>query len=320
MKFYSPCGCGTGTHLHLTLTQTDMYLQGMSKRSIDEAPADYPFISNNGAVPATPKSVTATTNQINKVVITWGTASGATRYEVWRWRTNLSTWATRLSSNGTSPFSDTSGTVDQTYNYWVKGCNSVGCSGFSTHVIGNSIPQPPITPHYVYLPVVVNASSTEPPFTHVFYIEPTLSPGYTGDLCTTGWLRINGWQSDYSYLTLNTNQSAEAGYTATYSLTVEKTGKYRISNWVADHSPIGWSCPTKIVDSDSSHNPFRVNHAGGQTIVYVNQLPIADDWATVGTYTFNAGTVYKIIIFDLNTEADWSTTISAGTLRAEYVP
>ena len=197
MRFYSPCGCGTGPHLHLSLTKTDMYIQGMSQRAIDEAPGDYSFISNNGPVPATPKSVTATTDQIKKVVITWGTASGATRYEVWRWRTNLPTWATRLSSSATSPYSDTTSTVDQTYNYWVKGCNSVGCSGFSTHVIGNSIPQPPITPHYVYLPVVVNASSTEPPFTHVFYIEPTLSPGYTGDLCTTGWLRINGWQSDY---------------------------------------------------------------------------------------------------------------------------
>ncbi len=267
-----------------------------------------------------PTGVTASQNQIEKVVVAWPPVTGAIRYDVWRYRTNVPTVAVRIGLNVTSPYEDTTGTIGQTYNYWVTACNGDECSEFSTHAIGVSISQPPPPAHLVYLPLLVNSSSIEPPFTQLFYITPTLNPAYTGNLCSAGWLRINGWQSDYSYLTLNTNQSDEAGYTATYSLSVEKTGKYRISNWVANHSPIGWSCPTKVINSDSAQTPFRVNHAGGQTLVYINQVPIADNWATVGTYTFNAGVVYNIIILDLNSEADWSTTISAGTLRAQYVP
>ncbi|HXF90949.1 MAG TPA: peptidoglycan DD-metalloendopeptidase family protein [Candidatus Nitrosotenuis sp.] len=161
---------------------------------------------------------------------------------------------------------------------------------------------------------------TATPFKTLFYFKPMLNPSYTGNLCTAGWLRINGWQSDYSYLTLNTNQSASAGYTATYSIKVDHDGYYRISNWVANHSPVAWSCPTKTIEWDSSKTPFRVNHANGQSVVYINQSQIADDWATVGQYYFVAGTTYKIIIFDLNTEADLSRTISVGTLRIEYIP
>lgn len=176
------------------------------------------------------------------------------------------------------------------------------------------------TPTETLLPSTNTPTPTATPFKTLFYFKPTLNPSYTGNLCTAGWLRINGWQSDYSYLTLNTNQSASAGYTATYSVKVDHDGYYQISNWVANHSPVAWSCPTKTIEWDSSKTPFRVNHANGQSVVYVNQSQLTDDWATVGQYYFIAGTTYKIIIFDLNTEADMSRTISVGTLRLEYVP
>jgi len=158
------------------------------------------------------------------------------------------------------------------------------------------------------------------PFKTLFYFQPTLNPSYTGNLCTAGWLRINGWQDKYSYLTLNTNQAEASGYTATYSVIVEKDGYYKVSNWVAQHDPIAWSCPTKIIYWDSSKTPFKVQHANGPSTVYIDQSQIADDWASVGTYYFVGGTTYNIIIFDLNNEADLSRTISVGTLRLEYTP
>lgn len=169
-------------------------------------------------------------------------------------------------------------------------------------------------------PPISTLTPTATPFKTLFYSKPTLNPSYTGNLCTAGWLRINGWQSDYSYLTLNTNQSVSAGYTATYSIKVDQSGYYKISNWVANHEPVTWSCPSKTISWDSSKTPFRVNHANGQSVVYVSQKDIYDQWATVGTYYLNAGTTYQIIIFDLNDEPDLSRTISVGTLRIQYVP
>jgi hypothetical protein len=165
---------------------------------------------------------------------------------------------------------------------------------------------------------------TATPFRTLFYFKPTLNPSYTGDLCNTGWLRIKGLttstRNDYSYLTLNTNQSASAEYTAVYSIKIDKYGYYQISNWVADHNPAEWSCPKKTIDWDSSRTPFRINHANGEIVVYIDQHNLYDEWAVVGKYYFNAGTIYKIIIFDLNNEADLSQTISVGTLRVEYIP
>ena len=103
------------------------------------------------------------------------------------------------------------------------------------------------TPTETLQPPTNTPTPTATPFKTLFYFKPTLNPSYTGNLCTAGWLRINGWQSDYSYLTLNTNQSGSAEYTATYSVKVDQSGYYKISNWVADHEPITWSCPSKTI-------------------------------------------------------------------------
>ena len=111
-----------------------------------------------------PTAVSASKDQIEKVVVTWDPVTGAIRYDVWRYRTNVPTVAERIASNVVSPYEDTTGTIGQSYNYWVTACNGDECSEFSTHAIGASIPQPPPTIRRVYLPVVTNNSSIEPPY------------------------------------------------------------------------------------------------------------------------------------------------------------
>jgi hypothetical protein len=54
-------------------------------------------------------------------------------FEVYRNINNSTVGATRLADHHlASPFDDTSAVAGTTYNYWVKACNSGGCSDFST--------------------------------------------------------------------------------------------------------------------------------------------------------------------------------------------
>ncbi|MBI2439774.1 MAG: hypothetical protein HYV35_00195 [Lentisphaerae bacterium] len=69
----------------------------------------------------------------NKVRVTWNASSGATSYEVWRWTSDSSYAASKISSpdpTGTS-YDDMSVTAGATYYYWVKAVNAAGASGFS---------------------------------------------------------------------------------------------------------------------------------------------------------------------------------------------
>jgi hypothetical protein len=69
----------------------------------------------------------------DRVHLTWAASAGATYYKVFRNSDDNSSTAMTLSaSHPTSPYDDTLAVPEITYFYWVKACNSAGCSGFSS--------------------------------------------------------------------------------------------------------------------------------------------------------------------------------------------
>jgi len=90
-------------------------------------------------VPPAPTDVDATKDEVEKVTVTWGPIATATRYEIWRHTSNVSSASTLIASNATSPYDDTTGTIGRPYVYWVKACNDDGCSDFSNQHYGNSL-------------------------------------------------------------------------------------------------------------------------------------------------------------------------------------
>jgi serine protease len=82
--------------------------------------------------PSPPADISASDGTYtDKVQVSWTASAGATTYQVFRYTSNNSSSATQLAESTSSPYYDTSAVAGTTYYYWVKACNSAGCSGFS---------------------------------------------------------------------------------------------------------------------------------------------------------------------------------------------
>jgi|GEM_PF-4607848 len=71
----------------------------------------------------------------DKIQITWNSVSGAGSYQVYRANNSSSTPVLRITVYSTS-FGDTSVANETTYAYWIKACDSSGCSDYSDYAIG----------------------------------------------------------------------------------------------------------------------------------------------------------------------------------------
>ena len=83
-------------------------------------------------VPPVPHGVYATFGVYpDRVQVTWAPSVGATYYEVYRNSSDSTSGATLLNSPTAALFNDTTAAPGSIYWYFVKACNSAGCSGFS---------------------------------------------------------------------------------------------------------------------------------------------------------------------------------------------
>ncbi len=102
--------------------------------------------------PSAPTGVSASDGTYtSRVRVSWTASVGATSYQVYRHTSDNSYDATQLPGSPTSsPFDDTSATPGTDYYYWVRACNSYGCSDFSSSDSGRRSESVPTT----YLPLI----------------------------------------------------------------------------------------------------------------------------------------------------------------------
>jgi fibronectin type 3 domain-containing protein len=68
----------------------------------------------------------------DKVIVSWDASANVTYYQVFRNTSDTTTGATTLTNNHTvSLYNDTTAVAGTLYYYWVKACNTTGCSEFS---------------------------------------------------------------------------------------------------------------------------------------------------------------------------------------------
>lgn len=246
--------------------------------------------------PAAPTPVSPTNGATivgSSATFTWNGVSGAVEYyaEYSGPSSGNSGWitGTTFSANSLSA---------GTYTWHVKARNAGGESPWSASwtVIIQSPPSPII-------------------------IQPTLTPAY-GSTCTTAWYRVSGgYNSTYIYLTLNTNISANSTNSGKWKPTIPLTGKYKIEAFVATHNQITWPCsPGGTIGWDTSDAKYQVYTNGVKTsTVKINQAPLENAWATIGTFTLTAGTNNYVILTDLNGETQWTKTISFNVMKFTWV-
>lgn len=95
-----------------------------------------------GSTPAAPTRVRATRRECNVTTVTWKASSGAVSYEIYRGTSSNSASAVLIGTSTTTSFGDTTGTFNQSYNYWVKARSACGVSGFSSRASGYRVSCP----------------------------------------------------------------------------------------------------------------------------------------------------------------------------------
>lgn len=98
------------------------------------------------SIPDIPSNLVASDGEFNdKVQLTWTTVAGAANYQIYR-AESASGYRTQIGTAASNSYTDFTATQGTTYWYWVKACNSSGCSDYSLGDSGYSqipIPLPP---------------------------------------------------------------------------------------------------------------------------------------------------------------------------------
>ena len=112
-----------------------------------------PLITKPVTTPPPPTGISASDGTFtDRVQVSWSASTGATYYQVFRHTSNDSSSATSLSSSySSSPYNDTSAVAGTTYYYWIKACNSGGCSNYSASDSGYRPVTPPPSPTNPFL-------------------------------------------------------------------------------------------------------------------------------------------------------------------------
>ncbi|MBF0231988.1 MAG: hypothetical protein HQK65_03000 [Desulfamplus sp.] len=84
-------------------------------------------------IPSPPSSVSATDETFtDKVKISWNASNGAISYEVWRYTSNNSSYASKIGTTSNDSYNDSTAKAGVTYYYWLKAVNASGTSDFSS--------------------------------------------------------------------------------------------------------------------------------------------------------------------------------------------
>jgi fibronectin type 3 domain-containing protein len=134
------CATGTTSCDDTSASEGSIYYYWVRAFSVcgwsDFSEYDTGYRSPSNSPPSIPTNTqTSDSTYTDKVRVTWNSSSGATNYVVYR-ATSSGGSKTLLDSPGGTSYDDTSAAVGTTYYYWVKACNSYGCSDYSAHDTG----------------------------------------------------------------------------------------------------------------------------------------------------------------------------------------
>jgi photosystem II stability/assembly factor-like uncharacterized protein len=162
---------------------------------------------------------------------------------------------------------------------------------------------------------------SEPPAAQVVEVmaeEPQLSPVYT--TCPESyWYTFTNNRSHNAYLTLNANDPPNSTNHGEWHPIITQSGYYRVEAYIPAHPPITWCTGGgHIINHDTTDARYSIHHAEGLTTRSISQYPLSNQWLDLGEYYFKLGESGFVSLSDLNSEAEFSTTISFSAMRFTF--
>lgn len=135
---------GPSQTMRIRFTANDIGTQNVVEAAIDAFVADGPTCQDPIETPDVPTGVTAEDGaSCTEITVGWSASAGAVDYQVYRGSVDDPNAATQLATGvlGTG-YVDSAAPVGETLYYWVKACNTSGCSDFSASDAGFTLSPP----------------------------------------------------------------------------------------------------------------------------------------------------------------------------------
>ena len=148
--------------------------------------------------------------------------------------------------------------------------------------------------------------------------DPQLHPAFIS--CPESyWYPFDNDRGHQAYLTLNAKNPANSANYAEWHPVISQPGYYQVTAYIAAHSSITWCTGQKpTIEHDTTAANYSVHHAYGVSNRTLSQYPLSNQWLDLGEYYFTAGQTGYVSLADLNTEPDFSSTISFSAMRFTY--
>ena len=154
--------------------------------------------------------------------------------------------------------------------------------------------------------------------TEIIVEDPLLDPAYT--TCPdTYWYPFENDRGHIAYLTLNTDDPLHSTNEGEWHPSIPQSGYYRVEAYVAGHPPITWCTGSgRTIETDTTDAHYTIYHAYGVSSRQVSQYPLSNQWVNLGEYYFDAGETGYVSLTDINTELEYSTTVSFSAMRFTF--
>jgi len=150
-------------------------------------------------------------------------------------------------------------------------------------------------------------------------VELTPNPGADPQPCKFGWATTSSGSNGHHWLTPAVRTQNESTNFAVWRPNLAAPGRYRVFAFISSHpGRVAWECGPMPARSDTRNAIYLIQHRDGVARVTINQAPLFDAWADLGTYTFDAGPASYVLLSDLTGEATNSAWVNIDDVK--FVP
>ena len=150
-------------------------------------------------------------------------------------------------------------------------------------------------------------------------LSPALRPGSVP--CKLGWTSTARGLGGHHWLTPNVANVAESTNVAIWRPQIPREGRYQVFAYVPLHSArVPWQCGGVTASNDTHNALYVIQHRDGMSQVSIDQAPLNNVWADLGTYNFGAGSGGAVSLSDLTGEPSNTYWVDIDELKFVPVP